>query len=332
MWPQGELPRAAASASFPRMTLSICIQSPLLAGLARFFENHGRIVQRSAFASDAEMAKAEPDIAALVVIGGEKLEHALVESLPKLKLVACFGAGYDGVDVAHAAARGIAVTNCPNVNNEDVADFAMGLMLALVRDITGGERRLLSGGWSLGDRGGMRPSIRQLRFGILGFGAIGQSIARRLPGFGVSQISWWGPNPKPDAHLPRAASVVALAEASDVLFVACRADETTRRIVNADVLSALGQSGYLINVSRGFTVDEDALIAALKENRIAGAALDVYEEEPAPPARWKDVPNTVLTPHVAGGARGAAFAQIQLVSENLALFAAGKALKTPVQA
>lgn len=309
----------------------LAIVSPLLDGLARFYEKDYAIVLRSSFDSDAALAAAHPETRAILQIGGEKLDTALVEALPSLGLIACFGAGYDGVDVGHAAARGITVTNCPNVNNEDVADFALGLMLDLVRGISAGQTRLLAGGWTHENRGGMAASIRQLKFGILGMGAIGRSIAARLPGFGVKDIAWWGPNAKPDIAYPRAESVLKLAEASDVLFVACVANEATRGIVSTDVLAALGERGYLINVSRGFTIDEGALIAALKEKRIAGAALDVFVEEPTPPERWRGVPNIVVTPHIAGAGRGAAQAQVALVGENLALFAAGRPLKTPIK-
>ncbi len=308
----------------------LAIVSPLLAGLGPRWADDFEIVDAAAYPSREALAAARPDVAALLAIGGEPLATGFVESLPNLKLIACFGAGYDGVDVAHAKARGIAVTNCPSVNNEDVADVAIGLMIALVRDIVGGHGRVLGGGWTHESRGGLRPSLRQLRCGILGFGAIGRSIAARLPGFGISSIAWHGPNAKPDAGPPRAETVLDLARDSDVLFVACRADESTKRIVSAEVIEALGPKGYLVNVSRGSTVDEDALIAALKAKRLAGAALDVFEQEPTPPERWRDVPNVVLTPHIAGAGYGAAAAQIALVGENLKAFARGLPLVTPV--
>lgn len=313
------------------MTGKIAIMSPMLAGLARHAAAGLDIVQRSAFDSDAAMAAAHPDIQALVVIGGNRLAHATVEALPRLGLICCFGVGYDGVDVAHARSRGVVVTNCPNVNNEDVADHALGIFIALVRDIVRGHGRVVGGGWAQGERGGVGPSLRQLKAGIVGMGAIGRSIAARLPGFGIA-VSWWGPNPKPDLALPRAPSLLDLARDSDVLFMAGRADETSRGLISAEVIEALGPKGYLVNVSRGFTVDEDALIAALKAGRLAGAALDVFVEEPTPAARWQGVPNVVLTPHVAGAGRGAIEAQTRLVQENLALFFAGQPVKTPVAA
>lgn len=312
------------------MTHKVGILTPMLAGLMRLVPSDYQIVSRADYDSDAAMAAANPDLTALVVIGGHALTHATVEAFPGLGLIACFGVGYDGVDIAHAASRGVTVTNCPNVNNEDVADHAVGLFIALVRNIVSGHQRVVTDAWTKGDRGGMWPSLRQLKAGIVGMGAIGQSIARRLPPFGV-EVSWWGPNPKPDLGLPRADSVLDLARTSDVLFMAGRADETSRGIISAEVIEALGPSGYLINVSRGFTVDEDALIAALKTKKLAGAGLDVFIDEPTPPARWADVPNTVLTPHVGGGGRGAIEAQTKLVLDNLSAFFAGKPALTPVR-
>lgn len=314
------------------MANKIGVLSPLLAGLGRIFGPAFEMVSVADFQSPAAMAAAHPDLTALVVIGGEKLEHSTVEAFPNLRLIACYGVGYDGVDAKHARARGIEVTNCPNVNNEDVADHALGIFIALVRGIVAGHKLVLDGGWTHSHRGVFGPSLRQMKCGIAGFGAIGQSIARRLPGFGIEQIAWWGPNPKPDIGLPRLSSLAELAGWCDVLFVAARADETSRNMITPDILTALGSQGYLVNITRGFTVDEDALIAALKAKTIAGAALDVFMEEPTPPARWADVPNIVLTPHIGGAGRGAAEAQTRLVLENLTAFFAGQPVTTPVPA
>ncbi len=311
------------------MAHKVGILTPMLAGLMRFLPSEFTVVNRADYDSDAAMAAAHPDLKALIVIGGQPLAHETVEAFGGLGLIACFGVGYDGVDVAHAAARGIVVTNCPNVNNEDVADHALGLFIAVVRNIVSGHARVVGPGWTSGDRGGLWPSLRQLKAGIVGMGAIGRSIAKRLPPFGVA-VSWWGPNPKPELGLPRADSVLDLARDCDVLFMAGRADETSRGIISAEVIEALGPNGYVINVSRGFTVDEDALIAALKARKLAGAGLDVFHDEPTPPARWADVPNVVLTPHIGGGGRGAIEAQTRLVLDNLAAFFAGKPALTPV--
>ena len=312
------------------MSKTVATLVPMLAGLARFFPPDIKLVNLADYENIAAMAAAHPDITAVFTFGGSKLTGEMLAPLTGVKLVQCYGAGYDGIDVAGLKARGITLANCPNTNNEDVADTAVGLFVALVRDIVRGHDRVVSGGWERGERGGIRPSIRQLRAGIVGMGAIGQSIARRLPGFGMKDIAWWGPNPKADIALPRAASVLDLAKQSDVVFMAGRADESSRGLFDRAVIEAIGPEGYLINVSRGFTVDEDELIAALKDGRIGGAGLDVFVEEPTPAARWVDVPNTVLSPHMAGGGKGAMEAMTKLSIENLALFFAGQPVKTPV--
>lgn len=297
--------------------------SPVLMGLQRFMPEDVTLVGLEVG------APAREDITALVAIGGAGLTERVFETLPKLRLIQTFGAGYDGIDVKAMRARGVTVANCPGVNNEDVADSAVGIFIALVRDIVGGHERVVSGRWERGERGGIRPSLRQLKAGIAGMGAIGQSIARRLPGFGM-EVAWWGPNAKPDLPYPRAATLLELARDCDALFVAVRADEGSRGLIDAGIIEAIGPKGYLVNVSRGFTVDEDALIAALKDGRIGGAALDVFAHEPTPAARWAGVPNMVLSPHMAGGGRGAMEAQTRLVIENLMLHFAGQPVKTPV--
>ncbi|MDO1559735.1 2-hydroxyacid dehydrogenase [Brevundimonas sp. 2R-24] len=257
-------------------------------------------------------------IRALVVLGEQELDRKLVESLPNLGLIACFTAGYDGIDVAWARGRGLQVSHAPAVNHEDVADHALGLLLAHRRGIVAGDRQVREGGWDPNART-ISQSVGGARVGIVGLGAIGQAIARRCEAFGM-RVSWWGPNPKPDATWPRAASLLELARASDVLIVACRADETNRGLISDEVIAALGPSGLLINVARGKLVDEDALIAALKAGRLGGAALDVFEDEPTPAARWRDVPNTVLTPHAGGATTGAVQGMVGLLLKNLAAY------------
>jgi lactate dehydrogenase-like 2-hydroxyacid dehydrogenase len=144
------------------------------------------------------------------------------------------------------------------------------------------------------------------------------------------EIAWWAPREKPDAPWPRAESLVQLAQASDILVVACRADESNRKAVNREVLDALGSRGMVVNVARGSVIDEDALIAALKEGRLGRAALDVFEAEPTPASRWADVPNTVLTPHSAGGTVDSIPRMVGQALENVRLFVAGQPVMSPV--
>ncbi|HEY5106137.1 MAG TPA: 2-hydroxyacid dehydrogenase [Caulobacteraceae bacterium] len=267
-------------------------------------------------------------IEALVVAGEFPVDKALAESLPRLGLIAVFTAGYDGLDVAWAKARGLKVSHSPGVNQEDVADHAMGLILAAWRRIVDGDRMLRSGGWKSSDK--MRtPSLGGRRLGIVGLGAIGEAVARRGEAFGLD-IAWWGPREKPQAPWPRAESLLALAADCDILVVACPATAENRGMVSRAVIDALGPEGLLVNVSRGQVVDEDALIAALKAGRLGMAALDVFQTEPTPPGRWEGVPNTVLTPHTAGATSAAVPKMIALTRENLRRFFAGEPLANPV--
>ncbi len=267
-------------------------------------------------------------IRALVVAGEFPVDKALAEALPKLGLIACFTAGYDGVDVVWARGRGLQVSHSPGVNHEDAADHAMGLILASWRKIAAGDRMLRAGGWKPHEKMSS-PSLTGRRVGIVGLGDIGVAVARRCEAFGMS-VSWWGPREKPDAPWPRASGLKALAAASDILVVACRATPESRGLISAEIIDAVGAESLLVNVSRGQVVDEDALIAALKAGRLGAAALDVYTQEPTPPERWADVPNTVLTPHTAGATSAAVPKMVALTRENLRRFFAGEPLANPV--
>ena len=261
-------------------------------------------------------------IRALVVAGEFPIDKALAESLPNLGLIACFTSGHDGVDIAWARSRGIKVSHSPGVNHQDVADHALGLMLAAWRKIVVGDRMVRAGGWHPHEKLAS-PSLTGRRVGIVGLGDIGGAVATRCGAFGLD-IAWWGPREKPAAPWPRAASLKALAAASDILVVACRASEETRGLISAEIIDAVGPEGLLINVSRGQVVDEAALISALGAGRLGAAGLDVYAEEPTPPARWADVPHTVLTPHTAGATSAAVPKMVALTRENLRRFFAGE--------
>ncbi|HKR87461.1 MAG TPA: NAD(P)-dependent oxidoreductase [Phenylobacterium sp.] len=269
-----------------------------------------------------------PDVRAIVTSGGRPLPE-LIETLPNLGLVAVMGAGYEGLQTDRLLARGIAVTHAPGANAEDVADHAMALFLGLVRRVADGDRRVRAGLWL--DPGSIMsmPSIRNLRVGIVGMGAIGKLLARRLTAFGC-QVRWFGPRPKPDVKYPWVASVLELAQESDVLFLAHRADESNRGLVDMRVLEALGPEGLLVNVSRGSAVDEEALIAALRTGAIGGAATDVYGQEPVRDTRWADVPNSLLSPHIGGIGRGSWENIGAMVLDNLNRFYAGQPLATPI--
>jgi lactate dehydrogenase-like 2-hydroxyacid dehydrogenase len=234
-------------------------------------------------------------VAVTTSIAGADL--ALFESLPDLKLVACNGAGLDRIDLDAARARGITVRHTPDAVTEDTADCAIGLMYAAVRRIAEADRFVRSGSWPARR---MSPSRRlfSCHLGIVGLGKIGRAIARRASGIGM-RVSYTGPHEKKDVDYTYIAEIAGLAKAVDILALSCPAAPSTRHLVNRQVLSALGPEGYLINVSRGSVVEENALIEALENRTIAGAGLDVFENEPDIDPRFAALENAVLQPHFA---------------------------------
>jgi lactate dehydrogenase-like 2-hydroxyacid dehydrogenase len=272
--------------------------------------------------------EASHTIGAIVVAGEFPVDQALAESLPNLGLIACFTAGYDGVDLVWAAARGLKVSHSPGVNHDDVADQAIGLMLAAWRGLMEGDAIVREGRWRPTEKR-ITHSLGGRRLGVVGLGAIGEAVARRAESFGL-KVAWWGPNEKPGVAWPRAASLVALAEASDILIVAARAGADNRGLVSRQAIEALGPQGLLVNVARGQLVDEDALIAALTSGALGMAALDVFETEPTPAERWAEVPNVVLSPHTAGATSAALPKMVALTRENLRRFFAGEPLANAV--
>jgi lactate dehydrogenase-like 2-hydroxyacid dehydrogenase len=263
----------------------------------------------------------------VLVTGGDALDTRLVESLPKLKLVACFSTGYPGIDLAYLRSRGIALTTAAGVNAHDVADHAIALLLAWWHGVARADRLVREGRW----REGLtpRPSLRGKRAGVVGLGRIGLAIAQRAEALGLA-VKWWGPRAKAGAAYERAESLVALARDSDVLFVASRALPANAGQIDREVLAALGADGVLVNVSRGSLVDEPALLEALEAKAIAGAALDVFASEPPEATRWQRLDNVVLTPHIAGYTRDAGVAMFGRLKDNIRRYFAGEPLLTPV--
>ena len=268
-------------------------------------------------------------VRAAVTIGSVGLSNAMIDALPNLGCIACFGVGVDGLDLKHCRQRGVAVTHGREINHEDVADVAIGLIIARLRLFTEGERVLREGKWTPPLAVPPQKRLRGRKLGIVGMGAIGKAIAARAVAFGF-EIRWHGPHRKPEVDHPYEGDLHALARWADILAVAARGDRSTERIIDARVIDALGPDGVLINVARGSGVHEDALIAALKDGRLAGAGLDVFQQEPTPAERWKDTPNTTLLPHIGGGTREALYEGSQNVLENLRRFFAGEALLTPL--
>jgi hydroxypyruvate reductase len=245
---------------------------------------------------DAAIRERGADVVAVLTSGKDRIEAALMDRLPKLRLIVAVGAGYEGVDVSAAKRRGITVANAGDTHSGDVADHAVALTLAVIQQVLPNDAWVRSGTWETKGYPPVRRALSAERFGILGLGRIGRAIANRLAPFGA-EIGWWGPTDRPAAW-PRHESALALAAWCTTLIVAARGDAIA--LVDRHVIDAIGYDGYIINVARGQVIDEDALIAALRGGRLGGAGLDVFWEEPAPPGRWANVPNVVLSPHVAG--------------------------------
>jgi lactate dehydrogenase-like 2-hydroxyacid dehydrogenase len=255
-------------------------------------------------------------------------DAALMDSLPNLEIIACYGVGVDAIDLVHARSRGIKVTNTPDVLTEDVADMGLALLLAAARRIPAGDAHVRSGAWLSGPIG-LTTRFAGKRLGIVGLGRIGRAVARRAAGFDVS-IAYTDVVQHGDVGYDFHADVVSLAGAVDFLIVCAAGGSGTRALINDSVLQALGPSGILVNISRGNIVDQSALLAALREGRIAGAGLDVFATEPTDPSAWSGLDNVVLQPHHASGTRETRAAMGKLVRENLVAHFLGRKLLTEV--
>jgi len=274
------------------------------------------------------LSEVGPGIRAIATNGVLGANAELIDACPKLEIIACFGVGFDAIDLDRARARGVRVTNTPDVLTEDVADMAFALILAIFRRIVEGDAFVRSGAWTKGALP-LGRSLNGKTLGVLGYGRIGRAIARRAPVFGMS-VAYSDLGIDPQAPHAYHADPVSLARASDVLVATTAGGAGTRSLVDAEVFDALGPEGLFVNVSRGSVVDEPALIAALEEKRIGGAALDVFWNEPNIDARLLRFPNVILQPHHASGTVEARMAMGRLVRDNLAAHFAGRPLPTPV--
>ena len=264
-----------------------------------------------------------------ILAGGMKGANAnLINRLQNLEIIASFSVGYDATDVAAAQSRGVIVTHTPEVLTGDVADLAMTLILMVSRRIGEAERFLRSGQW-LNGRMDLGTTVRGKRLGILGLGRIGKAVARRAEVFGL-QIAYHDIRPMGDLVYRSYPTILDLALASDILLVACEGGAENRGIVDSKVLKALGPEGYLINAARGTIVDQRALITALRNGTITGAALDVFDGEPEVPAELMSIENVVLTPHIASSTHETRRAMADLVYDNLRAHFDGKPVLTPV--
>ena len=276
----------------------------------------------------AALKEAAPKVRGLAHNGHSHIDSALMDALPKLEIIANFGVGVDQIDLEAAKKRGIVVTNTAGALNECVADCAMGLVLNTLRKLPQAGAYLRAGDWQAKGTYQLTTSLGGKTLGILGLGRIGEEIAKRASAFGM-KIRYHNRNRKAVPY-EYDSDAVALAKNSDVLLVITPGGAETDKLVNAAVLDALGPQGYLVNVARGSVVDEPVLLRYLQEKKIAGAGLDVFEDEPNVPAAFFTLDNAVLTPHVASATNETRTAMGALQIENLHLHFAGKPLKTPV--
>ena len=259
----------------------------------------------------------------------EKLGAELMSKLPKLEIVSTFGVGYDHIDVGWAAEHGVTVTNTPQVLTEEVADTALGLLLCTVREFPQAERYLRAGKWTERAYPLTKATLRNRTVGMVGMGAIGQAIARRLDAMKVPVV-YHSRRPAagvPYRHYPK---LLDMARDVNILLVITPGGADTKNLIDAEVLKALGPEGILINMARGSVVDEDALIKALKDKTIMSAGLDVYLREPVVPSELIAMENVVLFPHLGSASVYTRTQMDQLVVDNLLAWAAGKPPLTPV--
>jgi lactate dehydrogenase-like 2-hydroxyacid dehydrogenase len=271
-------------------------------------------------------------IRAMITAGGTPLGAAMMDTLPSLRAIVCYGTGYDGVDLAAAAQRGIAVGHSPAANAAAVADLAVTLMLAVTRRLLPADEYVRSGNWSAAKPSPLmrpQPGNPGRRIGVYGMGEIGRKIASRVAAF-EAEVAYFSRSRHdvPYQYLP---SLEALAEWCSVLIVAVRAGVDTHHAVNAGILQKLGKDGYVVNISRGSAIDQRALVAALTDKTIAGAGLDVFEKEPHAPDALTAFPNVVLTPHIGGHTLDSHLAMQDCVIANLEAYFAGKPLAYAVR-
>jgi lactate dehydrogenase-like 2-hydroxyacid dehydrogenase len=287
-------------------------------------------------AEDAK--KAEPLLAAVgsrvrgaAVTGAPdgRMDGAMMAQCPKLQFVSSFGVGYDNIDTKYAASHGIIVTNTPEVLNEEVADTALGLLLCTVREFPQAERFMRAGKWKERQYPLTKATLRDRTVGMVGMGRIGRAIARRLDGFGVPVV-YHSRNPQPGVAYTHYPNLLDMARDVDTLMLITPGGPSTRHLVNAEVLDALGPKGIVINKARGTVVDDTAFITALKERKIYAAGLDVFVNEPEVPEDYLELDNVTLFPHLGSSTVHTRQKMEQLVVDNLLAWADGKAPLTPV--
>lgn len=259
----------------------------------------------------------------------EQIGRAWLERLPQLEIISSFGVGYDHIDAAAAARHGVVVTHTPDVLNEEVADTAIGLLLCTVREFPQADRFVRAGKWRTDGYPLSKATLRDRTVGLVGMGRIGTAIARRLEAFGVP-IVYHTRQKRPELPYRHYTDLVEMARAVDVLILIVPGGPATRNMIDANVLDALGPGGILINIARGSVVDEQALVAALREGKIMAAGLDVFANEPDVPEELLTMENVVLLPHLGSASVYTREKMDQLIVDNILAWAAGKPPLTPV--
>jgi lactate dehydrogenase-like 2-hydroxyacid dehydrogenase len=308
----------------------LLLVAPLMPFLLDQLRQHYTLHDRIHVSDPAAFAAVAPRIRGVVANGEAKVPRELIAQLPALEVISVFGVGYDGIDVAAAHARGVPVTNTPAVLNDDVADLAIGLLIAAARRIPQADRFVRANEWTHGPIA-LSRKVTGGRLGIVGMGRIGQAIAERALAFKM-EVAYTSRSPRAGVPYAYHPDPVSLAAAVDFLVVITPGGAATKGLIDARVLQALGPDGYLVNVARGSVVDQDALIDALRHGTIAGAGLDVFANEPNVPEALRALPNVVLTPHIGSGTKQTREAMGQLTFDNLHAHFTGRPLLTPVDA
>jgi lactate dehydrogenase-like 2-hydroxyacid dehydrogenase len=307
----------------------VLLVCPLSEELETALERDYRVHRLSAAKDQPQFLKQiGPSVRAVLTRGDAGASASLMAALPNLEIVAVFGVGLDAIALDYARAHGIRVTYTPGVLTDDVADMAMALLLAAARRIVAGDRHVRSGAWARGPMA-LTTSASGKRLGILGLGRVGRAVAQRAAGFKMS-IAYCNPSRKQDVSYDWYSDPSSLAAQVDFLVICAVAVPSTRGLVGAAVLDALGPRGILINITRGVIVDEAALLAALRERRIAAAGLDVFLDEPNINPQFALLENVVLQPHNGSGTIETRSAIGRLLHQNLAAHFAGESLPTPV--
>lgn len=257
------------------------------------------------------------EIVAVSTNGHDGLKPEIMERLPNLKIISCFGVGYDAIDAKAAAKRGIIVTHTPNVLNKDVANTAIALLLAVTRRIVRDDAYVRAGRWTGFGAAPLTESIEGKRVGIVGLGRIGETIAEKLSKAFDCDIAYHTRSKRDDSPYSYYADLAAMAKDVKYLIVITPGGASTRKLINRDVIDALGPEGTLINVARGSVVDETELVKALEEGRLGAAGLDVFEDEPRVPETLFGMENVVLLPHVGSATVETRQAMGDLTVENL---------------